>query len=169
MKNHLHHSRREHYLSKAALALNVLLWLLWLPFMLRIYTVPVLLKHLDRRKQRKDQALINLNEAVGVIARVCSLKLFRSRIFPKLCLRQSLALYRTLTRMGYPVVIHFGALKDEKGLQGHSWVTVEGKPVADTARSGLFKTVYSHCSATAATAEGKKTGRSKKVAVFRRA
>jgi len=156
MNNHLRHPRREHYLSKAALALNVLLWLLWLPFMLRICTVPVLLKRLDRREQRKDKALINLDEAVGIITGVCNLKPFRSRIFPKLCLRQSLALYRTLTRMGYPVVIHFGVLKDEKGLQGHSWVTVQGKPVADTARSELFKTVYSHCSATSAAAEGKK-------------
>jgi hypothetical protein len=46
--------------------------------------------------------------------------------------------------MGYPVEIHFGVRKDDKTLSGHSWVTMEGKPVADTTYSGIFKAVYSH-------------------------
>ena len=33
--------------------------------------------------------------------------------------------------MGYPVQIHFGVMKDETGFQGHSWVTLEGKAVAE--------------------------------------
>ena len=49
--------------------------------------------------------------------------------------------------MGYPVEIHFGALKDGEDLYGHSWVTMHGEPVADTARSGIFKVVYSYPSA----------------------
>ena len=46
--------------------------------------------------------------------------------------------------MGYPVEIHFGALKDGEDLYGHSWVTMHGEPLADTARSGVFKVVYSY-------------------------
>ncbi len=127
MINCLRYPIREHFLSKAALALDLFLWLWWLPVMLRIYT---------------------LEEAIRIVTLVCALKPFRSRIFPKLCLRQSLALYRALTRMGYPVVIHFGVMKDEKSLHGHSWVTIEGNPVADTVRGGLFKAVYSHSQST---------------------
>jgi len=48
--------------------------------------------------------------------------------------------------MGYPVEIHFGVRKDEDNFIGHSWVTMEGKPVADTTYSGIFKAVYSHTS-----------------------
>jgi hypothetical protein len=46
--------------------------------------------------------------------------------------------------MGYPVEIHFGALKDGEDLYGHSWVTMHGEPLADTARSGVFKVVFSY-------------------------
>ena len=64
--------------------------------------------------------------------------------FPRPCLRQSLTLYRVLTRMGYPVEIHFGVRKAGDDLQGHSWVTIEGKPVADRTRMDVFKAVYSY-------------------------
>ena len=57
---------------------------------------------------------MELREAIGIVTRVCNLRMFRSRIFPKLCFRQSLALYRTLNQMGYPVEIHFGVKKDDK-------------------------------------------------------
>ena len=46
--------------------------------------------------------------------------------------------------MGYPVEIHFGALKEGEDLYGHSWVTMDGEPLADTARSEVFKVVYSY-------------------------
>ena len=46
--------------------------------------------------------------------------------------------------MGYQVEIHFGVWKDENNFMGHSWVTMEGKPVADTTSSAIFKVVYSH-------------------------
>ena len=69
---------------------------------------------------------------------------FPFAILPRLCLRQSLTLYRTLSQIGYPVEIHFGALKKGKDLYGHSWVTMHGEPLADTARSEIFKVVYSY-------------------------
>ena len=46
--------------------------------------------------------------------------------------------------MGYPVEIHFGVMKDSKNFHGHSWVTMQGEPVADTARNEIFKVVYSY-------------------------
>ena len=140
----LRHPIRERFLSKAALALDLLLWLFWLPVMLRIHTIPMLLKSLARAENRIRKAPMLLEDAVGIITRICNLRPFHSRIFPKRCLRQSLALYRTLAQMGYPVQIRFGVLKDEKNFHGHSWVTMHGEPVADTARSGIFKVVYSY-------------------------
>ena len=132
-----------HSLSKAMLAANLVLWLCWLPVMLRIQTIPTLLKRLAGEKQKKKRPM-EVEEAVGVVTRVSNLRPFRSRFFPQRCLRQSLALYRTLSQMGYAVEIHFGAVKDGETLQGHSWVTIQGEPVADTARSELFKVVYTY-------------------------
>ena len=80
----------------------------------------------------------------AIVTGVCELRLFHSRYFPKRCFRQSLALYRTLSRIGYPAEIHFGAFKEGEGLYGHSWVTLEGKTVADTADSALFKVLYTY-------------------------
>ena len=168
MINCLRYPIRERFLSKAALALDLFLWLWWLPVMLGIYTVPVLLKRLSGGTKYKSKPVMELEEAIRIVTLVCALKPFRSRIFPKLCLRQSLALYRALTRMGYPVVIHFGVMKDEKSLHAHSWVTIEGNPVADTVRGGLFKAVYSHSSiySPLAASDGRKIETSKNVAVL---
>jgi hypothetical protein len=140
------YSIREHFLFKAGLALDLLFWLLSLPALLHVHTIPSLLKHLTARKKQQARPVPNLNVAVGIVIRVCNLRVFHARLFPKTCLRQSLTLYRTLSRMGYPVQIHFGVINNENGFQAHSWVTVEGETVADTARSGIFKVVYSYSS-----------------------
>jgi Transglutaminase-like superfamily len=146
------HPIRERFVSKVVLALDVVLWLFRLPVLLRIHAMPVLLERLARSEDRGVTTRMNLDDAVEIVARACNLRLFRSRFFPKHCLRQSLTLYRTLSRMGHPVQIHFGVMKDETGLQGHSWVTVEGEAVADTGRSKIFKTVYSYPSARSVSA-----------------
>ena len=80
-----------------------------------------------------------------LVVRLGHLRLFRPPLFPRACLRQALALYHTLTRLGYPVEIHFGVRKAGKDLQGHSWVTVQGMPVAEQTRTAMFTTVYAFC------------------------
>jgi hypothetical protein len=134
------------FLSKALLASDLLLWLFCLPVTLRIHTLPILLKHLARNERRKRK--LPLKDAVGIVMRICNLRPFRSRIFPRQCLRQSLTLYRTLSQMGYPVEIHFGVHKDGSDLHGHSWVTIQGKPVAERSGMEIFKSAYSQSSAT---------------------
>jgi hypothetical protein len=151
--NYFRRSIRERFFFKAALALNVLIWLFSLPALLHAHTIPTLLERLTVGKKKKARPAVNLNDAVGIVTRICNLRPFRARVFPKLCLRQSLALYRTLTQMGYPVEIHFGVRKEDKTLSGHSWVTLGGEAVADTAPNGIFKAVYSYPAAGRAFSE----------------
>jgi hypothetical protein len=139
---------RKGFLSKAALALDLVVWLFCLPFIWRFRAIPTLLKRLARDGKPKRKAPIELKDAVGIVTRICNLRPFRSRIFPKRCLRQSLTLYRTLSQMGYSVEIHFGVHKDGDDLQGHSWVTIQGKLVAERSGVEIFKSVYSQPSAT---------------------
>ena len=150
--NHFRHPIREGLLFKATLALKVLLWLFSLPVLLRIHTMPTLLKRLTGAKKKQARPTVNLNDAVGIVIRICNLWPFRARVFPKLCLRQSLALYGALTQMGYPVQIHFGVKKEDTTLSGHSWVTLGRDAVADTAQTGIFKAVYSYPPADEASA-----------------
>ncbi len=86
----------------------------------------------------------DVDRVVAVIARLCQLRFFRHRFFPRACLRQSLVLYRMLNRMGYPARIHFGVQKNGSVFEGHSWVTLNGKPLGERAPQAKFATVYSH-------------------------
>jgi Transglutaminase-like superfamily len=139
------HPVREHFLQKGMLALSVALWLFRLPIIVRIYSIPGLLERLTRSaRSDKKQTALELKEAVPIATRICHLRLFGARVFPRACLRQSLTLYRALTRMGYPVEIHLGVRKDGDDLLGHSWVTIEGKTVADGTQTYLFKAIYSY-------------------------
>jgi hypothetical protein len=54
-----------------------------------------------------------------------------------------------LTRLGLPVTIHFGVAKVGDALDGHSWVTVEGQPVAERLPLEHWQIVYAYPSATA--------------------
>jgi hypothetical protein len=90
-----------------------------------------------------------MDGVVRVVVWVSHRWLFRLLGFPRACLRQSLALYYVLTRLGYPVTIHFGVQKVGAVLHGHSWVTVQGTPVAESTPLGDFQQVYTYASATA--------------------
>ena len=151
--NHFRRPIPDRVLFKAVLALDVVLWLFSLPALLRVHTMPTLLERLTAGKKEKARPAANLNVAVGIVTRICNLSVFRARFFPKLCLRQSLTLFRALSRMGYPVEIHFGVRKDDKTLSGHSWVTLRGEAVVDTAPSVIFKAVYSYPGARRALSE----------------
>src|SRR5437016_5817406 len=169
MINCLRYPIRERFLSKAALALDLFLWLWWLPVMLRIYTAPVLLKRLSRRTKYKGKPVMEREEVIRVVTLVCNLRPFRSRFFPKWCLRQSLTLYRTLSQMGCRVEIHFGVMGYEKSLHGHSRVTIEANLLAYTVRGALFKGVYYHSNySLLAASDGRKIKTSKNVAVLNR-
>jgi hypothetical protein len=159
-------------LSELWFALRLGVWLCLLPIFLRFRSLPTLLRCFTLvRRGSKTSSHLDMDRAVQIAVRLCQIRLFYLPIFPQLCLRQALALYRTLNRMGYSAEIHFGVLKDEKNFHGHSWVTVQGEPVADTARSGVFKVVYSYPSdrSVFASSNRRETERSKNEPIFNQA
>lgn len=130
-------------LRKAWLAARVAGLMCLLPILVRIYTLPALLQRLtpNHPTVRRNK---QIEEIVGVIFRVCRFRFFQLIIIPRPCLRQSLALYHVLKRMGYPAEFHLGVRKDAGDLIAHSWVTFEGEPIAEGAGTGVFKLVYSY-------------------------
>lgn len=116
-----------------------------LPVLLRIYTLSELLQRLTHvRVRRRRATTLEMEDVVRIVVRVSNLRPFRWRIFPRSCLRQSLTLHRTLTRLGYRSEIHFGVQKQSATLLGHSWVTIDGRPVAATTQRDAFDVVYSY-------------------------
>ena len=146
MKHDLRVSKNYNaYLSDSWLAIQVVVLLCRLPVLLRLYALPTLLHRLTAHDPNVMTTPDDKRDrAVRVVLRVCQLRLFRTRLFPLVCLRQSLTLYYTLTRLGYPVMIHFGVRKGKEGseLQGHSWVTVKGMPMAEGGESSAYRIVY---------------------------
>lgn len=132
-------------LSDCWLAIQIGVLLCQLPVLLRLYALPTLMHRLTPRDPTAMTATDGEREcAVRLVIRVCQLRLFRTRLFPLVCLRQSLTLYYTLTRLGYPVTIHFGVRKGKEELLGHSWVTLEGMPVVEGGGSSPYRIVYSY-------------------------
>ena len=97
MINSIRHPIRERFASKAVLALDVVSWLFCATcscydFIRFQYCSNVL----GPREQASDVPAANaVAAAIGIVTRICGLRVFRARFFPKLCLRQSLTLYRS--------------------------------------------------------------------------
>jgi transglutaminase superfamily protein len=137
-------------LSQAGQAVRVGLWLLVLPIRLHLQPLPRLLDRLAVVPgQPSSGSLQEMDRMVRLVVRVCHLRCFRPPLFPRACLRQALALYYMLRRLGYPAAIHFGIHKAEEALHGHSWVTVQGQIVAESMPVEAFHEVYSYPPANA--------------------
>jgi hypothetical protein len=102
MASLLRRSAVEQALPKAALSLDVFIWLCALPLLLRFYSISALLERIASRSFRPQRAALDVEQATRIVTHVSNLRLFHSRLFPQRCLRQSLALYRTLLRFDYP-------------------------------------------------------------------
>jgi hypothetical protein len=138
------------HLSQLWWAVRVGVWLCGLPRRLRRQSLPMLLHQLTPARGRTSRrGALALDHAVRIVRLVCRLWLFRGPRFPQRCLRQALALYYTLSRLGYPVTIHVGVDKAGGALQGHSWVTIGGTPVGERAPTQRFTVIYAYPAATA--------------------
>jgi hypothetical protein len=126
-------------------AVRVGLWLCGLPVRLRLYSLPGLIQRLTPRRGRQPpRPPKELEPLIALVGQLCQRQLFRGSAFPRACLRQALALYYVCTRLGYPVTIHFGVAKVGETLDGHSWVTVEGQPVAERLPLEHWQIVYTY-------------------------
>jgi hypothetical protein len=151
---------RGDLLRRLAHTVQVSVWLCGLPLWLRRHTLPGLLARLTPAggAPLSSSRAPDMHRLVQHIVWLCRLPLFRASLFPRACLRQSLALYYALSRRGYAVTIHFGVRKEEGVLQGHSWVTVQGIPVAEPTPVEVFRVVYTYPPMTTCLAHHKTAG-----------
>ncbi len=120
-------------------------WLCRVSILLRWRPLPVLLAHLiPAPRRRPGRHPLALDDAVRLVVWLCRQRCFRGPPFPRACLRQALTLAYVLPRLGYAVELHFGIRKERDALYGHSWVTVQGHPVAESSRTAAFHVVYSY-------------------------
>ena len=126
-------------------ALRAVCWLCRVPILLRRRPLPVLLARLTPAPRRRlGRHSLALDDAVRLVGWLCRQRCFRGPLFPLACLRHALTLAYVLPRLGYAVELHFGIRKERDALYGHSWVTVQGHPVAEARRIAAFHVVYSY-------------------------
>ena len=112
---------------------NILIWAIILPPLLSLLPLDELLKRLTParvvRRHRTRRVVVFTNWWLN-----------RNMLMLRpTCLNRSLLLYRFLTRDGLDVRIHYGLRKTENGMEGHSWLSLGGKPLLN---DGLTATDY---------------------------
>lgn len=135
--------------SEYWLAARVGLFLSSLPLRVRRQRLPLFLERLAAPSGRRLVGSgLEPRRIVQIVRRVSGLGIFRLPIFPRPCLRQSLALFFFLSRMGQPVEIHFGVRKGGSDLDGHSWVVLGGRTLGEREPANDFRTIYSYAAAS---------------------
>lgn len=132
-------------LSRVWFGVRIGTWLLWLPIALHVRALPRLLEQASRAGRSRGRAKeIALPRALAIVSRISRLRLFELPLFPKACLRRSLALYHALPLLGHDPEIHFGVRKDRTRLHAHSWVTLAGRPLGETEPQDAFQKIFSY-------------------------
>jgi len=126
-------------------AARVGVWMCVLAVRVRAGSLPALLEDLARSPHpRRQRAALDVDTVVSVVTAVSRFPLFRTGLFPLECVRRSLSLYRALTGMGHPAIIHFGVRRHGATLLGHSWVTVHGQYLDEAGPTHTFTPIYSY-------------------------
>jgi hypothetical protein len=108
------------------LFLRVGLWIAFISLLLRIVSLPGLMKILTPRKNRPAKW------PRSKIVNFASFWLGRDRVFyQRNCLKRSLVLYRYLNLQSEPAQFIIGVRKEDGELKGHSWIMVNGAPIFD--------------------------------------
>jgi hypothetical protein len=126
------------------LAARVGVWVCALPVRLRGRRFTALLRDEAAVSRVRHVSRAEVDGMVQVVLRVCRLPLFATRVFPRSCLRESLAVYHVVRRSGYPACLHLGVQKDHDSLTAHSWVTLQGEPLIPASADPRFRTIYSY-------------------------
>lgn len=123
-----------------------------LPIMVRCLSIPTLLKTLTPRG-KKFGTNLNVDFQIEKIVKYTDYLLgYNWLVYKKTCLKRSLVLYHFLRKYGIEVHICLGVKKweslgeadSEKNLQGHAWLTFNGKIFLEKNSAGAhtFKTTY---------------------------
>lgn len=133
-------------------ALRLLAWsfltLLRVAFLLRTDRLPAIVRDLTRPRNHHSAGVTSRRrdlDALDLVWRyshAIMTTLLRSK---RPCLLRSLVAYRYGCKHGIPVSIHFGVKPGIKGLEGHSWVTLQGRLLCES-EDGVrsYTAVYSY-------------------------
>ena len=128
--------------KKPGLFMSVMISIPMLWVLLHLMRIPRLLKWLDQPKRERkslEQKDLDLSKSGWLYANFLLIKCLRLK---KPCLLRSLVLFQLLRKRGLDSQIHFG-VKREDFLDGHSWVSFNGKPLLERTDPNLiYEDIY---------------------------
>jgi len=133
------------WLLEYLFAASVILNLACLPMRLNRHSLPDLLNRMAARPgSRASHRKLDPQRAANIVRHVAKLRIFRSSVFPRPCLRRALVLFKHLRHMGYPAKFVIGVLSHDGTLRAHSWVTVDTRAVEEPDATNRYRPVYSY-------------------------
>lgn len=128
---------------EALLVARVAALVVVLPALQKLLSLPRLVRWLDSDRQLpRPGAEAEMARAIRLTQGLLGIDV---GVFRPNCMKQSLVLFRQLRRLGLPVSIHFGAQLTDGKLSGHSWLELDGRPLAEKADPyDFFSVVYSY-------------------------
>lgn len=89
-------------------------------------SMPALMARFDSEPAPPDEPRVPPGRLVYLVT-----GLVRFTLRDRFCMKRSILTFHFLRRWGYDARIRFGVVKDDRGLQGHAWVELNGRPLAE--------------------------------------
>jgi hypothetical protein len=134
-------------LREVSLAGRLALWLCGLPLRLRVQHLQTILNAaggVSVRGRATVRDRVTRERRVAIASRVSGLPLFRLKLFPRFCLRRSLALYRALALAGYPVTFCIGVHEKRGVIRAHSWIAVDAQVVGEPDPGAHYQKIFEY-------------------------
>jgi len=115
--------------------------LLALPIGYRRRALPELLQRLERTRSLCE---LPPEQMARIVRRIATLRLFRNRLFPRVCLRRALTGFALLSGRRWRPTFVIGVRTTPAGLNAHSWITLDGCPLGEQRSVDDFRIVYTY-------------------------
>jgi len=122
-------------------ALQASVILLALPIGYRKRSLPELLERLERTRSLCE---LPPEQVARIVRRIANLSLFRKRWFPRVCLRRALTGFALLSGRRWRPTFVIGVRTTPDGINAHSWLNLEGCPLAERRSVDDFRIVYTY-------------------------
>ena len=122
-------------------AFQVFVILLALPIGYRNRSLPELLQRLERTRGLCE---LPPEQVARIVRRIATLAVFRNRLFPRVCLRRALTGFAMLSGGRCPPTFVIGVRTTPDGINAHSWLNLEGCPLAERRSVDDFRIVYTY-------------------------
>lgn len=129
------------WLRRTVVSMHAFLILLVLPIAYRRRSLPELLGRLERQRTLCD---LPAAQAAGIVRRLSTLRVFRNRLFPRVCLRRALTTFALLSGGPSSPVFVIGVRPAPEGVNAHSWIEIDGQPLQEMRPLETFRVVYSY-------------------------